>query len=110
MTAVLLGTGYWLFFAAVEGDLEAWDTSLYFYGLPLLLLLSCLLGWWFPRSAAQAGALVGLSHFMTPYLIQVANHGFGSHFWPIMYGYFALLTLATSGAAMVGRKMSRRLG
>lgn len=107
--AAVVGIAWWLLFAWIAGDREAWDSGLYFPGLLILFFLSGVIGRKFPATAILSGATVGIAHGLGALVdlrSRPAEPGFV--FWPVLIGFFVLLILATTASACFGRKIRSR--
>lgn len=94
----------WVGIALVSGEHEAWDHPGYWkYGYPLMVVVSGLLGWLFPRRAWQQGLAMMLSQ-LVPLLIV---HPLGP-LLPLGVIFLAVLALPAMLAAQLAAVIRRR--
>lgn len=104
--AAIIGALLWVGIAAGSGQQEAWDDPSYWrLGYPAMVLLSALLGWFFPRRAWQHGLAMMLAQLM-PLLIV---HPFGP-LLPLGILFLGGLAVPAMAAAWLAALLHRRPG
>ena len=102
--AAIGGGTLWLATSFASGRIEAWDSRLYWtISYPASILLSGLLGYWFPRQAWRWGVTV-----MFAQLVVMLLRGSGFSLLPLGLMLFAVLVLPAVGLAELLARMRPR--
>jgi hypothetical protein len=104
LAAATSGVLTWVLVSAVSGRVEAWDSGLYFtLGMPVVCIVSLVLGFLEPRRAWRWGAVPLLAQFLWMLLSQGPGN-----LLPLGIVVFVVLSGPSIAAAWIGAFFAKR--
>lgn len=104
--AIIIGIGFWTIISLISGEIEAWDSPLYFsIGFPIFLFLNFLLGIIKPKNPWRWGLLSSLSQIIPLGIMATGT----ANMWPLGLILMSVFSIPAILAAYIGSLLSLKL-
>lgn len=106
LIAIIIGICFWTIISVLTGEIEAWDSPLYFnIGFPIFLFLNFLLGIIKPKNPWRWGLLSTLAQIIPLGIMATGT----ANMWPLGLILMCILSIPAIIAAYIGSLLSLKL-